>query len=133
MLYGVRKLWYYIRMARHMTGGLSVLFIAIIALDVGLYAIAVIDNLKLALALYLIAYNALTEFLTIARGVESKLFRAPLVSNIVLGLVSLALAVLCNVLRSRWNPHLGFLRRPILRCGRTFDFGLQAHRDHFLT
>ena len=96
LLYGAEKLVFYVRMARHMTGGLSLLFRAIIAIDVGLFAVAVIlESPKLAIALYLIAYNALTGFLTIARGVESKLFRAPWVSNIVLGLASLALAVLC--------------------------------------
>ena len=95
VLYGVRKLWYYIRMARHMTGGLSVLFIAIIALDVGLYAIAVIDNLKLALALYVISYCILTGVLSIARGVESKLFGSPWVMRVVEGLISLVIAGLC--------------------------------------
>ena len=95
VLYGVRKLWYYIRMARHMTGGLSVLFIAIIALDVGLYAIAVIDNLKLALALYVISYCILSGVLSIARGVESKLFGSPWVLHVVEGLVSLAIAGSC--------------------------------------
>ena len=95
VLYGVRKLWYYIRMARHMTGGLSVLFIAIIALDVGLYAIAVIDNLKLALALYVISYCILTGVLSIARGVESKLFGSPWLMRVVEGLISLVIAGLC--------------------------------------
>lgn len=94
-LYGVRKLVYYITMARFMTGGLSVLFIAIIAIDIGVFAVAVIDSPQLAIALYLVCYNVLTGVLSIARGIESKLFGSPWVLNIAHGLVNIALAALC--------------------------------------
>ena len=95
VLYGVRKLVYYLTMARHMTGGLSLLFIAVIAIDVGVFAAAVIDNPQVAIALYLACYNVLTGILAIARGVESKLFGSPWVLSIVHGLVNIALAALC--------------------------------------
>ena len=94
-LYGVRKLVYYIRMARFMTGGLAVLFIAIIAIDIGVFAVAVIDNPQLVIGIYLICYNVLVGVLAIARGVESKLFGSPWVLSVVHGLVNLALAALC--------------------------------------
>ncbi|HAM16467.1 MAG TPA: hypothetical protein DCP91_11565 [Eggerthellaceae bacterium] len=94
-LYGVKKLVYYIRMARLMTGGLSVLFIAIIAIDVGVFAVAVVDNPQLAIAFYLICYNVLIGVLSIARGIESKLFGAPWVLSIAHGLANIALAALC--------------------------------------
>jgi len=97
LLYGVGKLVYYIRMARHMAGGLMVLFIAVIALDVGVLAFAmVIENPLVAIASYLSTYNTIVGFITIARGIESKMFGSPWISNIVLGLVSLALASLCT-------------------------------------
>ena len=95
LLYGVRKLMYYVRMARHMVGGLAVLFIAVIAIDIGVFAVAVVDNPQLAIAFYLICYNVLVGVLSIARGIESKLFGAPWVLRIVHGLVNLALAGLC--------------------------------------
>ena len=95
LLYGVRKLVYYMRMARHMTGGLSVLFIAIIAIDIGVFAVVAIDNPQLAITFYLICYNVLAGVLAIARGIESKLFGAPWVLSIVRGLVNMALAALC--------------------------------------
>lgn len=93
--YGLRKLVYYIRMARHMTGGLSLLFIAIIAIDVGVFAVAVIDSPQFAIALYLVGYNVLTGFLAIARGIESKLFGSPWVLSVMHGVANLALAALC--------------------------------------
>ena len=77
-----------------MTGGLALLFIAVIAIDVSIFAVAVIDNPKLAIALYLIAYNAVTGVLSIARGVESKLFGSPWVLKVLHGLVNLALVSL---------------------------------------
>ena len=95
MLYGVGKLVFYIRMARHMTGGLALLFIAIIAIDIGVFAAAAIDSPHLAVALYLIAYNLITGALSIARGIESKLFGSPWVIHVVHGLVNLVLAGLC--------------------------------------
>ena len=94
-LYGVRKLVYYLRLAHLMAGGLSVLFIAIIAIDIGAFAVAVIDSPQLAIALYLICYNVLAGAIAIARGIESKLFGSPWVLSIAHGLVNIALAVLC--------------------------------------
>ena len=95
LLYGVGKLLYYIRMARHMTGGLTVLFIAIIALDVAAFAISAIKGPKFALALYLICYYAITGVLSIARGVESKLFGSSWIPSILQALVCLSVASLC--------------------------------------
>ena len=97
VLYGVRKLVYYIRMARHMTGGLVVLFMAVIAIDFGVFAVAmVIENPLIAIALYLSTYNTIAGFITIARGIESKMYGSPWIPSIVFGLVNLALASLCT-------------------------------------
>lgn len=95
LLYGLGKLLYYIRMARHMVGGLTVLFIAIIALDVAVFAITAIDDPKFALALYLICYYAVTGVLSIARGIESRMFGSSWIPGIVQALICLSLASLC--------------------------------------
>ncbi len=95
LLYGVGKLLYYIRLAHHMAGGLILLFLAIIALDVAVFAVAVIDNPKLAVALYLICYCAVSGVLSVARAVESKLFGSPALPLVLQALVCLALAALC--------------------------------------
>ena len=95
--YGVRTLVYYITMARHMAGGLSLLFIAVIAIDVGSLALALIDDPKLSIALFLVGYNAFTGILAIARGIESKLLGSRWVLSVLHGLVNIALAILCLV------------------------------------
>ena len=95
MVFGVRTLVYYVTMARHMVGGLALLFIAVIVIDIGSLALALINDPRLSIALYLIVYNAFMGVLAIARGVEAKMFGSPWVGNIVHGIVNLALAAAC--------------------------------------
>ncbi len=95
MLYGLRKLIYYLTMARHMAGGLSLLFIAMIALDISVLALVIVEDPRLSIVLYLICYNAFTGILSIARGVESKLFGSSWVPSVIHGLVNLSLVALC--------------------------------------
>lgn len=95
MLYGLRKLVYYITMARHMAGGLSLLFIAVVAIDVGSFALFVVEDPHIAIVLYLVVYNVYTGVLSIARGVEAKLMGSRWVHRVVHGLVNIALALLC--------------------------------------
>ena len=84
-------------MARHMVGGLTVLIIAIIAIDVGAFGAAmVVENPVLAIAMYLSTYHTVAGFLSIARGIESKMFRSSWIPKVVTGLISLALASLCT-------------------------------------
>ena len=97
LLYGVEKLLYYVRMAHYMAGGLTILFLAIIALDVAVFAVTTISNPKFAVALYLICYCAVSGVLSIARAVESKLFGSPALPLILQALVCLGLVALCVV------------------------------------
>ena len=97
VLFGARLLVYYITMARHMVGGLAVLIISIIALDVGVFGAAlVVESPLIATAMYLSTYNTIVGFLSIARGVEAKMFKSSWIPYIVPGLVSLALASACT-------------------------------------
>ena len=97
VVYGVRMLWYYVTMARHMVGGLSLLFIAVITIDIGVFALALVEDPKLSIVLFLVGYNAYTGILSIARGVESKMFESRWVLSVLHGLVNLALAAGCIV------------------------------------
>jgi len=97
VVYGVRKLVFYLTMGRHMAGGLSQLFMAVIAIDVAAFALTLWDNPRLAIMLYLVCFNLYTGAISIARGVESKLFGSPWVMSVVHGLVNIALVVLCFV------------------------------------
>lgn len=95
VVYGAHKLWYFGTMARHMAGGLSILFIGVIALDIGGFSIAVIGDPRLSIVLYLVCHNMYTGVLAIARGVEAKLFGSPWKLSVVHGVVNILLVVLC--------------------------------------
>ena len=93
--YGAYSLVYYITMARHMVGGLSVLFIAVIAIDLGSLALAFYAQPRLSIVMYLVGYNAFTGVVAIARAVESKVFESRWMLTLVHGIVNIALAVAC--------------------------------------
>ena len=94
---GVRKLVYYFTMARHMVGGLSILFIAIIAIDIGGFALTLVNEPKLSIVLYLVGYNVFTAIIGIVRVIESKMIDAHWKVSLLHSIVNLALAVACLV------------------------------------
>ncbi len=97
LLYGMRTLIYYVTMARHMAGGLSILLIAIIAIDVGAFALTLAGKPRISIVLYLVGYNVLVGIVTIARGIEAKKLESRWKGSVIHGLVSIALAMLCLV------------------------------------
>ena len=70
--YGVHTLVYYVTMARHMAGGLSLLFIAVIAIDLGSLALVFSDEPRLVIVLYLVGCNAFRGAVLVARAVEAR-------------------------------------------------------------
>lgn len=95
VLYGARMLVYYVTMARHMVGGLSLLFMAVITIDIGAFALTIIEDPRLSIVLFLVSYNAFTGILSIARGFEAKSLESSWMLSVAHGLVNIALAVLC--------------------------------------
>ncbi len=97
VVYGLRLLVYYATMARHMVGGLSILIIAVIAIDLGSLALAFYDQPRVSIIMYLVGYNAFTGIVAVARAIESRLFESRWKLTLAHGLVNIALAVLCIV------------------------------------
>ena len=95
--YGARKLVYYITMARRMAGGLSLLFVAVVALDLGSFALVLIGQPRLSIVLFLVGYNAYAGVIAIARAVESKMFASHWMLTFAHGVMHLALVVACLV------------------------------------
>lgn len=95
LVYGVRTLVYYLTMARHMAGGFALLFVAVITIDIAVFALVLVNDPRLSIVLYLVSYNVFTGVISIARGIESKLFGSRWILNVAHGLVNIALAVLC--------------------------------------
>ena len=93
VVFGTRNLVYYFTMARHMVGGLSLLFVALIAIDLGAFAITLIGNRRFAIVLYLIGFNAFTGVVCILRAVEAKMLDSRWKPNLIHGIVCFALVI----------------------------------------
>lgn len=71
-LKGFSILWYYLSMARSMVGGKSVLFKAIIYLDIGALTATLVDSPGASVVLYLAAINGFSGAVSILRAREAK-------------------------------------------------------------
>lgn len=94
MAYGIKKLAYYLTMARYMVESLSILLVGVLALDVGFFAITLIDASRVSVVLYLVGYNALSGIFGIVRGLESKRLGSRWKPRLLHGAINLALAIL---------------------------------------
>lgn len=95
---GIRYIVYYFSMARFMVGGRTILFIGVIALDMGLFTATLYTVPKIYVVLYLVATNAISGVLGILRALEAKRYGAPSWRrNVTAGAVNLAIAVLSLV------------------------------------
>ena len=97
LIASIRSLVYYFSMARHMVGGRTVLYRAIIMLDLGLFTLDLTDVPLYCVVLYLAGIHIFAAFVDIMRSVESRRLRAPSwrmsffsgLVNILLGVLSL--------------------------------------------
>lgn len=98
IVYGVRMLIYYCSMARHMVGGRTMLYIAVIVLDLGVFMWTLTDIPKIYIVLYLTAVHAFSGAIDILRGLEAKKYKAPSWRLSTLsGAVNIIVAILCIV------------------------------------
>ncbi len=93
VVFGARNLVYYFTMARHTVGGLSLLFVAVIAIDLGAFSFTLINNPRPAVVLYLIDCNAFTGFVSVMRAIESKTLDSRWKPSLIHGIVCFVLVV----------------------------------------
>lgn len=126
LLYGLRMLIYYLTMARHMVGGLLILFISVILLDFGLFTMSLSDMPKFYVVLYLLTINALSGVLGILRTLESKRYGAASWKlNLSHGIVNIAIAVLSLIFVRNSNMlvymySIGLIYSALMRIIRAF-------------
>ena len=91
---GLRYIIYYFRMARHMVGGKSLLFLGIVILDIGLVTITMNDLPLAYVMLYLIVAYAFSGVIDILRALEAKREEAPSWKmNLSTGIINVLLAI----------------------------------------
>ncbi len=98
VVYGVRMLVYYVKMARHMVGGRLMLYIAVIVLDFGVFVWTLSDIPKIYIVLYMVAIHAFSGAIDIMRGIEAKRYHASSWKlSFISGAVNIAVAILSIV------------------------------------
>ena len=95
MLYGARMLWFYATMARHMVGGMSVLFAGILALNMGSSAFLFANSTNLYLMLYLAGCHAFAGVMEVLRARESRRVGASWKLSMVRGVGNIIVVALC--------------------------------------
>lgn len=97
-IYGFRLLWFYFRMARHMVGGKSSLYQAIIILDFALFTGSIASMNSFIVMFYLLGVFAFTGVINILRAFETKRFGGSWQGKFISGCISVLFAVLMLIL-----------------------------------
>ena len=98
LLYAGRCLVFYVRMARHMVGGKSLLFRGIIVLDLAVFTVSMVDDPKIYIILYLLGMHAFAGLVSVLRALEARRFRAPAWRrSLVSGVINLSVAVMAVI------------------------------------
>ena len=95
---GIRELVYYFQMARHMVGGRTLFFLAVIILDFGIFTFTLTDIPSSYLMLYIFATHGFGGAIEILRALEAKRLDSPSWKfDISRGGMDLLVAILCVV------------------------------------
>lgn len=77
LISGIRFLVYYITMARNMVGGKSILYKALVLMDLGLFTMTTITIPKIYLICHLLISHAFAGIVDMMKSVEDKKLQAP--------------------------------------------------------
>lgn len=99
LVYGLRLLIYYFRMARHMVGGKIILYQSIIVLDAAMFTLTLATASDYIVLAYLLAIYAFAGAIDILRAFEAKKNDSPVwKKKIVIGFLEMGLAIAMIVL-----------------------------------
>lgn len=94
ILKGLQMLIYYLTMARFMVGGKDMLYRGVIILDLGAFIATMIDEPRIYIVVFIVAYYAFAALVNILRSVEDKRLGAPTWKiNLLQGVTDLFIAV----------------------------------------
>lgn len=96
LLSGVRSMVYYFSMARHMVGGKTVLYRAVLIIDIALFTLSITDVPLIFVVLYLAGIHGFAGFIDIMSAREARQLQAgPWRLKLTSGVVNVVIAVLC--------------------------------------
>lgn len=95
---GIKSIFRYFTMSRHMVGGQSTLFVGIIVLDLGMFLFSQADDRSTFILLYLLGFHGFNGAVAIMHAMEAKRFGSPTWwRTMSFGVINLLLIVLCLV------------------------------------
>ena len=97
VIFGVRNLIFYFTMARHMVGGRTMLYRAVIVFDMGMFTLTLTDIPTIYVMLYLIGIHAFSGTIDILLALESKRSESAWKLGISHGIMDVLIALLCLV------------------------------------
>lgn len=97
-LLGLKYLWFYITMARHMVSGRYILYIAVILLNSGIFMLSLYDDPHIFVVLYLVIYSAFKGAVEIIGGTNERKYNDPSWRfSFLAGSMNILLAIACLV------------------------------------
>ena len=98
VIIGIRSLMYYFSMARHKVGGRTLLYTAVIILDMGIFMLYLADAPTIYVVLYLFGTHAFAGLVNILRALEAKKYNAAHWRlKLTYGIVNIAVGVACVI------------------------------------
>lgn len=99
LAYGLRLLYYYFTMARHMVGGKITLYQSIIVLDVALFTLTIANMADYIVLIYLLGIYAFAGAIDILRAFEAKNNGSPIwKKKIVIGILEVGFVIFLVVI-----------------------------------
>ncbi len=93
---GLQLLVYYLTMARFMVGGMDILFRGILILDLGAFIGTIVDEPRIYIVVFIVAYYAFAALVNILRCIEDKRLSAPSWKlNLLQGAADLFITIAC--------------------------------------
>ena len=113
---GVRYLYYYATMARHMVGGKAILFLGVIILDFGLYSSTLTDEPRVYIMVDLIAVHTFWGVVNLWKGLREKGYGASMwkldvcqgIGNLLIAAASLVFLGTPNILVDLYSAGLAY-------------------------
>ena len=72
ILYGLKNIFFYFTLAKHMVGGKNILYVGVIVLDFGIFTLTMTDNPTIYIILYLLVIHVFTGIVSIMNSLEAK-------------------------------------------------------------
>lgn len=97
IVYGIRMLNFYSRMARYMVGGKTILILGFVVLDLGLFALSLWDVHSTFIIIYLLGAYAFSGAVDVMRAFEQRKYESAWKWKLATGFIEISVALMALV------------------------------------